>query len=271
MNPETLPSPVVLRNRGVPVDVYRVALVTEADEATGEVVRRWEPVVEGEDLATERRWVRVDANFLADVEEAFGSLQRFMEQLMRRRPVLGTDGHSLLDAKGQPVMEEAADARTMEAHRKALALLWGWDERRVGAAMVPLKVMEYGLAIQTAISIANGVDPTKAARMLDVGLRAARDRLEATMRDLDDALAGMDGAGTEAAATPGRSGSNGGGEPDGDATSSGPQAPPRSSSTSTPGPTPTAPSGRDEAEPETSSNGSGGPHPEVARTAVATA
>lgn len=238
----------VLRNRGVQVETAVLAknedggLPSRSREKDGSV-------------KTDQRWVRFDANSIADMEEVFGSLAKF---------------------------EEASRETPFNAIRKALALVWECTPREAGMMMLDGKIGDYSTAVGVALSIANGVDPTQAARLLKVGVSATtkltKEREEALEKALQEAEAeerrqqlevvkgGKDedeeaGVGVEMvdegeeqdstpkADSPGDLGSDSGSEPadpTADQTASGPTPPPRSSSPSGPGTGPKPPSGEEE-------------------------
>lgn len=183
-------SSVILRNKGCPVETC-VVQPTEAG------LRR---VLDEEGSPTlEKRWVRFTANSIADIEEHFGSLGEF---------------------------EEATGNHPFKAVRQALAIIWEVEPREAGEMMVDGKINDYSTAIGTALAIANGVDPTQAAALLEMGLTAVAEAMDErrveVQKVLDEAAAERAAAKAKADAiptnaTPSSHGSNGsalGSEPD---------------------------------------------------------
>lgn len=147
-------SAAVLRNKGVCVVVNE----TIQDEAGN-----WE-VARGaaSDPKTTKVWVRFDGNALADLEEAWGDLEKY-------QGAMGTNPH-----------------RTV---RRTFAIVLGWDDlhdpldtsgklcagcRRAGLAMVDGAMNAYTNAISAAIALANGLDPTQVVRLVEQGERTAK-------------------------------------------------------------------------------------------------
>lgn len=151
----------ILRNKGVPVTLARVTLVEEEDE-WGDQVSEWRPQVFGDAPVVSERHVRFNTNAFADVEEKYGSLKLF---------------------------EEAMREKSYSTTRTALAICWNWDERRVGASMLSERTNEYTTAVGVAMAIANGVDPTKAARMLQIGFAQMAEAQASTDADADKMIA----------------------------------------------------------------------------------
>lgn len=181
----------ILRNKGVQVDVY--ALVTDDD---GNKMR----AVGDEDgtPVKEKRWVRFDANVMADIEDHFGSLSLF---------------------------EKTASLTPNSVIRRALGICWGIEDvREVGLMMVEGETNTYSTAMGVALAIANGVDPTQAAEMLELGVRAVAEAAEERRAEVETMLAEAKAElakaqeemakEKETAASPGKPGPQPGVEPD---------------------------------------------------------
>src|SRR5256885_3868790 len=125
----------VLRNKGVQVE----AAVLAPPGEDGELPHRSRD--KDGSVKIETRWVRFDANAIADIEGQFGSLAKF-EAVSRETP--------------------------FNALRRALAIVWNTTSREAGMMMLDGHIGEYSTAVGVALSIANGVDPTQAARLLRV-------------------------------------------------------------------------------------------------------
>lgn len=166
-------SPAVLRNKGV-----RVAIRETVQGEGGS----WSVLLEddGEPVMT-HAWIRFDGNALADLEEGYGDLQSF-------QIASGMNPHSTV--------------------RQTLSLVMGWDDdhprdpttgrlgsgrecpgcRRAGLAMRE-GTGEYSIAIGAALAMANGLDPTNVARLIEQGEKAERTREEARDQALEELLA----------------------------------------------------------------------------------
>lgn len=166
-------SAAVLRNKGVCIEVNDTAL---SDEGV------WEVVLEKDVPKVTKLWVRFDGNTLADLEEAFGDLDRY-------QMATATNPHTAL--------------------RRTLSIVQGWDDlhprdangvpeqsgrlcpgcRRAGLAMRSGQIRFYGTAVGGALAMANGLDPTKVVQLLEQGAKAnanlEKTRDEALKRMLD--------------------------------------------------------------------------------------
>lgn len=174
---------VLVRNKGFPVTMAKVEPVPDAEPA------RWRQVVTEDEEAkpvTRTVWVRFDANAVADVENAFGSVDAYQAALTVR-------SHSTL--------------------RQVLALVLDCPEREVGAAMLPEEGGDYLLAVSMAWSVAMGMDPTQAAKAMELG-RIENRREEAEKREgmdaeLEAAVAALD-LSTPESPSPGETGTDNG-------------------------------------------------------------
>ena len=130
---------VLVRNKGFPVTMAKVEPVPDSEPA------RWRQVVTDDDEAkpvTRTVWVRFDANSVADVETLFGSVDAY-------QAALAVKSHATL--------------------RQVLALVLELPEREVGASMLPEEGGDYLLAVSMAWSVAMGMDPTQAAKAMELG------------------------------------------------------------------------------------------------------
>jgi hypothetical protein len=167
-------SAAVLRNKGVCVEINSTQ---QSEDGLWEVVPG-----KGGDPATEKVWIRFDGNTLADLEEAYGDLGLY-------QAATGTNPHTAI--------------------RRTLSIVMGWDDlhprdgqgrpepsgrlcsgcRRAGLAMKPGLVREYGTAVGAALAMANGLDPTKAVKLLEQGAKANAELEEARNQAVDAMLA----------------------------------------------------------------------------------
>ena len=181
---QTFVPPIILRNKGVPVTLYRLE--------NGKLPA----IEEGDDQPTRTWHLRLTANHVADIEEAFDGLVTEVP-VIERTPALGPDGTQLEGPAG-PVWNErivgretrvfygleafqkAMEVKTAGTVRRVVAIALGVSPEEAGNAMDPGRMLEYQNAVGVAWSIAQGVDPTEAAKVLDRANRAvaaARGRL----------------------------------------------------------------------------------------------
>lgn len=182
-------SAVVLRNKGVPVDLHPTAWDNEAQDWVVPENSKGSPTVE-------KVWLRFDANGIADIEDCFGTMEQFQTE---------------------------SGEKPTATLRKVLAICLGWDwsnpshVRRAGKAMLPSKTDDYATAISVALAIANGMDPTQAVDILDVGVTATKIVKDEQYKLLSSTLSGAKEAiGTfQAENSPGETGPTTGAEPAG--------------------------------------------------------
>lgn len=176
--------PIILRNKGVPITLLRLE--------NGVVP----PVEEGDDPPTRTFHLRFTANHVADIEEAFDGLVAEVP-VIERTPAFDGDGKPLEGPAG-PVFAEkvvgretrvfygleafqkAMEVKTAGTIRRVIAIAMGVPVEEAGNAMDPGRTLDYQNAVGVAWSIAQGVDPTEAAKVLDRANRAvaaARGRL----------------------------------------------------------------------------------------------
>lgn len=135
----------ILRNKGVPVDVADV----DGDKRV---------LGEDESAHVVQAHVRFDANAMADLEEAYGSLDGF---------------------------DDAVQKTPTTCIRRALSIVWHVSPKTAGLMMLDGRQEDYATAIAVALAMANGVDPQSASDMLAAGMGAAsearRERSKAAM------------------------------------------------------------------------------------------
>lgn len=139
----------VLRNKGVPIVVNKVEPV-EAEDG----VPAWRIVTgsDGETAVTETVYLRFDFNVIAELEDHFGGTQPWQDAL----------------AQGEGTSKMGG------AIRDTIAIALGVPLRQAGVMLVIGTVVEYGVAIGLAWGLANGMDPTVAAKRLNEVLTAAK-------------------------------------------------------------------------------------------------
>lgn len=179
----TFVPPIILRNKGVPIILLRLENgVPVPRPADLDAEDDWDPPVR-------TFYLRFTANHVADIEEAFDGF-RAMVPIIDRKVSLGSDGAALVGPAG-PVYEErvagheervyygteafqvAIEQKMTSTVRKVFAIALGVPEEEAGNAMDPGRMIEYQTAVGVAWSIAQGVDPTDAARVLQRATEAA--------------------------------------------------------------------------------------------------
>lgn len=201
-------NPTVLRNKGVPIELYRL-------DEDGKVV-----VGEEGEAKRETVWVRFDANAIVDLEDAFdGYVGR--EEV----PYVGADGRPV-DGRftvvqrpyyGTDGLEKAMEERPIRTLRTVLAIALGSTEKRVGAAMLPEMIPAYQTAFTAAWSMAQGVSPEAVGKLLEVArvqlARAAEEREKSTEEQMVKLMESLEAtAPSSPDAGPGESGSQPGSE-----------------------------------------------------------
>lgn len=180
----TFVPPIILRNKGVPITLYRLenGQVPQAPEDLGEE-EEWNP-------PTRTFYLRFNANHVADIEEAFDGLQADeaiidrQVKLMDGKALEGPAGavyeekvvgHETRTFYGMEAFQKAMEVKMNATVRKVLAIALGTSLEEAGNAMIPDQAMDYQAAVGVAWSIAQGVDPTDAAKVL----QGARDAMAA--------------------------------------------------------------------------------------------
>lgn len=149
-------SPIILKNKGVPCEFAKT-------QRSGDT---WERVF-SEDGEIEKvvYHVRFTNNIISDVEIHFGGLEAWQEKL------------------------EKFPTTTI---RQTLSFALKKDVTEVGEAMLDGEVVMYSNIVGTAWSIANGVDPTIASRMLQQSVGLASEQKQALNEELSKSLQKID-------------------------------------------------------------------------------
>lgn len=161
---------IILRNKGVPITLLRLE--------NGQLPE----VEEGNDPPTRKLFLRFNANHVAEIEEAFDGIVARVP-IIRREVKKGDDGKALVGPDGPVYVEtvegyedrvfygleafqKAMEVRQVGTIRKVIAIALGYTVEEAGLAMDPGLMLEYQNAVGVAWSIAQGVDPTDAAKVL---------------------------------------------------------------------------------------------------------
>lgn len=154
-------SPIVLKNKGIPITLAQVSRVGTSDD----YVREYDDV--GEPL-TESVNIRFTNNVISEIEEFYGSLEQWQERLEK-----------------QPI----------STLRQTIAFAIRRHVTAVGEGMLEGENMQYSNAIGIAWAIANGVDPTVASKMLkqssalaEEQKRILKEALQAQQQEIVDSL-----------------------------------------------------------------------------------
>lgn len=201
----------ILRNVGVPITLYRIEGGTRVS-INGD---------EGSDFVTEKVHLRFDANAVAAMEDAFDGF-RAVAPLVEStpllhpetgQPVVGPAGAITIDKTtgfeertyyGLEAFQKAMEVKPLRTIRAAMAAALRTSEEAMGVRMVDGLGTEYQNAVGVAWSIAQGVDPSDAARMFKV----ARDAVAAQRAKLGSELERtMDEASAAITDSPGNPGS----------------------------------------------------------------
>lgn len=169
---------VVLRNRGAPVPLRMIGEDGQPvlDPAGGEI--------------TELRWLRFDANAIAELEEWFGGhyeTQPVIEQgpdgqpQQARDPLTGEPATQQIVREVAEELDRALTESAVKTTRRIMALVFGVTEREMGHRMMPAHADDYSAAVGAAFSIAMGIDPDAVKKGWDAALRlnALRQRVRA--------------------------------------------------------------------------------------------
>lgn len=187
--PEFIPA-IVLLNQGVPITVY------DLDHETNQVV------MDGDEPKTKTLHLRFTNRAVAELEDAFDGL-RASVPIVETTPVV-VDGEALVGPAGPVVsqkvtgheervfygLEAFQQAMTLYPIRtatKAMSIALGKPEEDLDRLLIVGKAPEYQNAVSIAWSIAQGVDPTDAAKMLaqaSAGLAAVKARMVAELETM---------------------------------------------------------------------------------------
>lgn len=161
---------IILRNKGVPITLLR--LENGQLPALGD----------DEDPPTRKVHLRFNANHVAEIEEAFDGITARVP-IIRREVKMGEDGKALVGPDG-PVYTETVEGyedrnfygteafqksmqiRQVGTVRRVIAIALGLSVEEAGLALDPTLMLDYNNAVGVAWSIAQGVDPTEAAKVL---------------------------------------------------------------------------------------------------------
>jgi hypothetical protein len=153
-------TPIVLKNKGIPCEFAKV-------KKTGDSFTR--SYTETGEVEKEVIHVKFTNNSISDIELHFGGLEAWQEQL-EKFPITTV--------------------------RQTLAFALKRDVEETGEAMLDGEVVMYSNVIGTAWSIANGVDPSLASRLLQQSLGLANDQKQALNQELVKTLDTVDSLGT---------------------------------------------------------------------------
>jgi len=150
----TMPSIKTLQNRGIPIKVHQVQMVTADD---GRV--RWDRAYDANDNPIlDDVFVRLTAASLADIEEKWGSI----------------DGWQV-----------ALEAQPFLSLVETLALIWDCGRVQAGAMMVDSGIDDYATATGAAFAQANGGSPDAVVRVLEAGVKTTRTKGDLVSLALD--------------------------------------------------------------------------------------
>lgn len=157
----------ILRNKGVPIRLYRMA--DGQREMSGDDPDAF--------ALTRTVYLRFNANAVADIEEAWDGLRAEVD-ITEVGPLV-VDGTAVPGSQTTKVIgreervfygiegfQKAMEIRQASTVRRAIAIGLGMSPEDVGAAMVDGDLAEYINAVGVAWAMAQGVDPTEAAKML---------------------------------------------------------------------------------------------------------
>lgn len=190
--------PYILRNRGVPIVLYRLQdgkLPDPPDDLDDE--DDWEP-------PTRKVHLRFNANHVAEIEEAFDGLRAtvpVVEKTVVRAgdgtPLEGPAGlvyeekvvgHEERVFYGTEAFQKAMEIRTNATVRRIIAIALETDEHEIGEAMIPSRFLDYNNAVGVAWSMAQGVDPSEAAKVLQRATAAVAGQREALASELNKTM-----------------------------------------------------------------------------------
>lgn len=149
-------SPVILKNKGVPCEFAKTQKVGDS----------WQRVTtEDGEIEKVILHVKFTNNVISDVELHFGGLEEWQAKL------------------------EKFPTTTI---RQTLSFVLKKDVVEIGEAMLDGEVVMYSNIVGTAWSIANGVDPTIASRMLLQSVGLANEQRQALNEELSKSLQKID-------------------------------------------------------------------------------
>jgi len=152
----------ILRNKGITSDF--AAVVKDEDDW----IKKYD---DSGAVITESKYIRFSHNVIADIEEEWGGLQSWQEDL---------------------------EDKPISTLRKSLAKMFNCTPDKVGAMMIEGRLPEYNNAIGVAWSVANGVDPTIAIRLLEQTKIAVDSQVKMINQEMGDLITELEEATTEA-------------------------------------------------------------------------
>lgn len=209
-------SPVVLRNKGVPVELAKV-------EPDPDRPGRYRTILDANsEPEREEVWIRFTANEISEIEEVFtGVTFTLNEPVYEAVSEVDMDGNEttvrratgeyrqvIRSFNGLEGFSEASKHKPADTVRRSLALALGRPVDQVGAAMLPEKFQEYTMATNAAFAIATGTPAETVGKALEIQRVEAKRALEAAIAEADTELDKM----TSATDSPGPTGSPPGSE-----------------------------------------------------------
>lgn len=165
-DPNFVPA-VILRNKGVPVTLHRMT--------DGQVE------MDGDEALTRLLHLRFNANAVADIEDHWDGIEvevpvyEEIPVLVDGKPLQGPSGPVLGKKEtgtevrrfyGIQGFQKAMEIRPNKTVRDAMAIGLGMTPEEMGVAMISTEFLAYQNAVGVAWSMAQGVDPTEAAKVL---------------------------------------------------------------------------------------------------------
>lgn len=178
----TTTNAALLKNKGAPVMLAAVEPFvkehsTPAVDDTGAMTKKvtrsigWKPTVDEDgEIVSVREWLRFTNGSLSELQQHYGSMENF-QAMIEARP-----NEAVAVAITAMLERDVSDpAVVAEVH----------------ARIMPEEFTNYQVVIMAQLAVANGVDPTQAASMIDEGRLAARDQVEAANRAMSEAVTEM--------------------------------------------------------------------------------
>jgi hypothetical protein len=208
-DPEGFIPGYILRNVGVPILLYRLV-----DGARVPINGDQDA-----DFVTEKLHLRFDANAVATVEDWFDGF-RATVPIIQKEVMLGADGSPLVGPTGpvyvekvvgseervyygQEAFQAAMQGKPMKTIRDTMAAALRCSPETMGERMIQSEGLDYQNAVGVAWALAQGLDPTDAARMLQSARAALAARVQSLGSDMEKM---MEQASAETTASPGNPG-----------------------------------------------------------------
>jgi hypothetical protein len=184
-------TPATMTNRGVDVPVW--ALDAEGKPTGSEEVRQIR--------FTSWELMRVEEEFREyTVKESVA--ERIMKQTIENdaegvpqfRPRTSTTGRRITEERvyyGQEALSVASEHEPASTLARICSIVWDEPVKAAATRLIPAKQSVYLAAVNTALSISQGVDPTVAADLLRVGVEAAAEGLESMETAMKEAVEEM--------------------------------------------------------------------------------